>query len=129
MKLGGRADEVARNHDLRRRQTHEARRIVENRADILGCSGTTRIRVSEPARVLLLQCKGCAEGLVRAERKCDSRDRGRDPGANEGGGHGSLSLSWLFFRRRLRGGDEGPAWAGLRQPIGVGDLATCLKTI
>ena len=48
------ANQIRGDDELHRLQPHESRRIVENRAHVLGGCRSARIRVSKTARVLLL---------------------------------------------------------------------------
>src|SRR5207237_1124792 len=70
MKFRRGTDQVARHNDLHRLQPHEPRRIVENRADVLGRCGAACISMAEAARILFLQRESRA--LRAAGRQCQN---------------------------------------------------------
>ena len=60
VKFGRWANQIRGHDELHRLQPHESGRIVEDRAHILGRCSAAGVGMSEPARVLFLQCKSGA---------------------------------------------------------------------
>src|SRR5438477_5949435 len=76
------ANQIPGDDQLHRLQSHESRRIVEDRADVLGRCGAAGVRVPESARILFLQRKSRALRWLRRkgnQRSTQCRRKRREP--------------------------------------------------